>query len=248
MAETKTALRRARWAALIASGDARFPGTIGRIPNFVGAEAAARNLFGTAAWEQAAVIKVNPDSPQRPVRHAALKAGKRIYLPAPKLADACPFILLDPAVIHPKSLWPASSIKGAYQLGQPVPLEAVPPLDLIVTGCVGVTRAGARLGKGGGYSDLEFAMLRDQGCVGPDTVIATTVHAVQILEDGMIPVEAHDISLDLIATPAGVIETGRGIPRPSGVLWERLPEEKRAAIPALQALWEARGAVSSAER
>ena len=241
MAATKTALRKARWAALIASGDARFPGTIGRIPNFVGAEAAARQLFEAAAWKRAAVIKVNPDSPQRPVRHAALKAGKCIYLPAPRLADACPFIVLDPRVIHPKSLWPASSIKGAYRLGRPVPLGAVPHLDLIVTGCVGVTRAGARLGKGGGYSDLEFAMLRDQGCVGPDTVVATTVHAVQILEDGMIPIEEHDISLDLIATPQALIQTGRTIPRPSGVLWERLPEKKRAAIPALQALWDQRG-------
>ena len=34
----KRSLRRERWIGLSAAGAARFPGTFGRIPNFVGAE------------------------------------------------------------------------------------------------------------------------------------------------------------------------------------------------------------------
>ena len=32
------------------------------------------------------------------------------------------------------------------------------PVDLVVTGCVAVGVDGARLGKGGGFADLEFAL------------------------------------------------------------------------------------------
>jgi len=236
----KPTLRQARWDALIAAGASRFPGAKGRIPNFSGAEAAAEILIASPLWTRARTLKINPDSPQRPVRYAALKQGKRLFLPAPRLADEHPFIELDPAQLPEGSAWQASSIKGAYALGRPVSLAAMPPLDLIVTGCVGATRAGARLGKGGGYSDLEYAMLRERGCVASDTPIATTLHPTQLIENGGIPVEPHDISLDLIATPSLLIETGRTIPRPAGILWHALPPEKRRAIPALEALWRER--------
>jgi 5-formyltetrahydrofolate cyclo-ligase len=41
---------------------------IGRIPNFVGAEAAADQLAALPAWEAARVVKANPDKAQRAVR------------------------------------------------------------------------------------------------------------------------------------------------------------------------------------
>ena len=44
---SKADLRQERWRALSAAGAARFPGTLGRIPNFVGAEDAARRLLDT---------------------------------------------------------------------------------------------------------------------------------------------------------------------------------------------------------
>src|SRR2546423_1781456 len=49
----KAARREEVWAALTEAGAARFPGARGRIPNFVGAEAAAERLRGTAAWTRA---------------------------------------------------------------------------------------------------------------------------------------------------------------------------------------------------
>jgi 5-formyltetrahydrofolate cyclo-ligase len=41
---------------------------------------------------------------------------------------------------------------------------------------VAVNRQGARVGKGGGFSDLEFALLVEVGLIGKHTVLATTVH------------------------------------------------------------------------
>ena len=232
---TKLDLRLHCWDALRAAGAARFPGVKGRIPNFVGAEAAARALASLPEWERATTLKCNPDSPQRPVRAAALRAGKTLYVPAPKLAGEHPFIELDPAELGPDRLWHASSIKGASELGRPVRADEVRPLDLIVTGCVGVTAEGARLGKGGGYSDLEYGMLRELGLVGEDTPILTTVHDSQVLEDGAVPMTEHDISLDVVVTGTRVLRCPRPWPRPRGILWDRLDREKIESIPVLLA-------------
>ena len=47
----KAELRNEVWAALRAARATRFPGPEGRIPNFVGAEAAAERLRGTDPWQ-----------------------------------------------------------------------------------------------------------------------------------------------------------------------------------------------------
>ncbi len=72
----KAAQRQEVWAAMRAARVARFPGAEGRIPNFTGAEAAAERLRGLPAWQAAATLKANPDSPQLPVRQRALEDGK----------------------------------------------------------------------------------------------------------------------------------------------------------------------------
>ena len=84
------------WAELDQPGVARFPKPANRIPNFVGAEAAARRLADTDEWVAAATVKSNPDSPQWPVRTRALQDGKVVYMAVPRLAEADPFFLLDP--------------------------------------------------------------------------------------------------------------------------------------------------------
>ena len=76
----KAELRNEVWAALRAARATRFPGPEGRIPNFVGAEAAAERLRGTDAWRAAATLKANPDSPQWPVRQRALEDGKLVFM------------------------------------------------------------------------------------------------------------------------------------------------------------------------
>jgi 5-formyltetrahydrofolate cyclo-ligase len=229
----KQSLRERAWAAIREADAARFPGVEGRIPNFVGAEAAADRLAGTEEWKGATTLKCNPDSPQLPVRKRALREGKTIYMAVPKLADAKPFWRLDPddltVVAHQ-----AASIKGAGRHGHPVAIEEMERIDLVVCGCVAVERSGARLGKGGGYSDLEYAITREAGLTDEGTVIATTVHPAQVFEDGTIPVTRHDFPLDLIVTPEDVIHTDTRLSRPPGVLESHLDAEKRAAIPVLQ--------------
>ena len=229
----KAELRREVWAALRAAKASRFPGPEGRIPNFVGAEAAAERLRGTDAWQAAATLKANPDSPQWPVRQRALQDGKLLFMAVPRLADTQPFFLLDPEQLA-GSARDASSIKGASKSARPVGLDELKPVDLVVAGTVGAGLDGARLGKGGGFSDLEFAVASEAGLIGPDTLVATTVHEVQVLPAGQIPTADHDVRLDLIVTPERVIEMPRRKRRPpAGIRWDELTDEKIAAIPLL---------------
>jgi 5-formyltetrahydrofolate cyclo-ligase len=195
--EQKAALRERVWADLVLPGVARFPNPANRIPNFVGAEAAARRLAETSEWARSATVKANPDSPQWPVRQRALVDGKVVYMAVPRLAEANPFFLLDPSQLadDPRT---ASSIKGAARSARTVDVDELEPVDLVVTGCVAVDASGARLGKGGGFSDLELAVAAEAGLVDARTVVATTVHSRQVLAEGVVPTTDHDIHVDLV--------------------------------------------------
>lgn len=205
----------------------------GRIPNVKDADAAAERLAQTPEWQRASVVKVNPDAPQRGVRFRALKQSKILLMPTPRLREG--FLLLDPVRIPPNRLFAASSISGAVGLAQPVGLDALPRIDLLVFGSVAVTARGDRVGKGEGYAELEFAVLRTLGRVPEDVVIATTVHDAQVVE--AIPREAFDVPLDLICTASRTLRVAHRGPRPEGVLWEHLPAERRGEMPILEELY-----------
>jgi 5-formyltetrahydrofolate cyclo-ligase len=230
----KRALREATWDRMVAAGVGRFPAPHNRIPNFVGAEAASERLRAHDAWGSARTVKSNPDSPQWPVRQRALEDGKVVYMAVPRLAEDDPFFLLDPDDLAdtPRK---ASSIKGASRSARTVAVEELDPVDLVVTGCVAVDRSGARLGKGGGFSDLEYALAWEAGLIGPDTVVVTTVHDVQVLPDGDIPVTDHDFRLDLIVTPDEAIECSGGR-APASIRWNELTDDKIRSIPLLARL------------
>jgi 5-formyltetrahydrofolate cyclo-ligase len=112
------------------------------------------------------------------------------------------------------------------------------PVDLVVMGCVAAAEDGARLGKGGGFADLEFALASAAGLIGPHTTRVTTVHELQVLPAGTIPLTDHDVLVDFIVTPERVIDCRprHGTRPPAGIRWEDLTEEKIAAIPLLAAI------------
>jgi 5-formyltetrahydrofolate cyclo-ligase len=189
-----------------------------------------------APWQGARTLKANPDAPQWPVRQRALEDGKTLYMAVPRLAEVKPFFLLDPArlVDSPRQ---ASSIKGASRSAVPVDVADLQPVDLVVAGCVAVGEDGARLGKGGGFSDLELAVAAEAGLVDRSTIVVTTVHELQVRPAGAIPTTAHDIHVDVAVTPERVVEC----PRPRRyraprLRWDELTEEKVAAIPLLKRL------------
>jgi len=229
---TKQQLRERIWESLQRQDVARFPGAVGRIPNFDGATQAAELARRLQVWQRAKVLKCNPDSPQLPLRQAALREGKTVYMAVPRLRQERCFIELDPRRLGQRA-GTAATIRGAFRYGRPVTVDELRPIDLVVCGSVAVNREGARVGKGGGYSDLEYALAFAAGRLSSDTPILTTVHSLQLVEEA-IPREVHDIPVDYIVTPEELIETHTSLPRPDGIYWKLLPPEKIEAIPALR--------------
>jgi len=229
---TKQEIREAVWSLMQSERVARFPGARGRIPNFKGAEQCANKVAELEVWKDAHVLKANPDSPQLAVRHLALKQGKTIYMAVPRLREEKCFVELDPKRIG-KNIYAASSIKGAFEFGRQVAVSQMKPVDLILCGSVAVRRDGSRVGKGGGYSDLEYAIAQELGIVNSRTPIITTVHPLQIVDE-KIPLKPHDISLDFIVTPDEIIKCKPKSRRPKGIYWEHLDEDKIDAIPLLK--------------
>ncbi len=175
---SKEAVRREIWRAMDREGVSRFPGAEGRIPNFAGAKAAAERLAKHSAWTNAEIIKANPDSPQTHARRLALAQDKTLVMAVPRLRDQHPFRLLDPRKLSEEQRREAATIKGALKHGKVLDLDQVPELDLVLTGSVAVNLKGARLGKGGGFSDLEYGLLLEVGKIDRRTLVATTVHPI----------------------------------------------------------------------
>lgn len=226
---SKDDARQAVWDSLQRKRLARFPfPPHGRIPNFAGAEEAARRLFELRLWKHAKRLKINPDAPQRPVREEALRRGIRVYVPTPRLRGG--FMLFDPDTIPPEKIREAAGLTTGARWAKPIPLAELPLMDAIVCGSVAVTRNGRRCGKGEGYSDLEYAILRELGH--PPAPVATTVHRVQILDE--FPWDITDLPLSAIVTPEETIRVPLPPPAPEGIDWAQLTEEDLDEMPVLR--------------
>ena len=112
-------------------------------------------------------------------------------------------------------------------------LDELPEIDLVLCGAVAVNLSGARAGKGGGFSDLEYGILIDAGKIDSHTTVATTVHPIQIVRQHVM-MTAHDLPVDVIATPRAVIEVERQYERPRGILWDHLQPPQIREIPVLE--------------
>jgi 5-formyltetrahydrofolate cyclo-ligase len=230
---SKDQVRREVWRAMDRDGVSRFPGAEGRIPNFAGAKAAAERLAKHPDWMRAETVKANPDSPQTHARRLALAQGKQLVMAVPRLREQHPFRLLDPKRLGESELREAATIKGALRHGKVIDLDEVPELDFVLTGSVAVNLKGARLGKGGGFSDLEFALLTEAGRIDRRTMIATTVHPIQILRENLL-MTGHDIPVDVVATPRAVVEVDGAYKRPVGILWDHLQPPQIHEVPVLE--------------
>ncbi len=135
----KDEARQAVWDVLAESGAARFPfPPHGRIPNFAGAKQAAERVLAHPLFEHIKRIKVNPDAPQRYIRLEALKRGITVFVPTPRLRGG--FKRFDPMTIPVDKLQEAASLSKGDRWAEPVALQDLPAVELIVTGSVAVTR------------------------------------------------------------------------------------------------------------
>lgn len=234
----KWAIRKRVWDMMEARDIAQFPRPVHhRIPNFVGAHVAANKLSGLEVFMAADCIKVNPDTPQKQVRFLTLNGRKKLLTPQPRLRTGF-FSILEFSMLNAGTIKEACTSVGVAKYGKPIGLEEKIKVDLIVIGSVAVDpKTGARLGKGEGFAELEYGMLRYMGAIDDSTPIVTSVHNEQLVDD--IPVEKlliHDVPVDIVCTPTQVIFTNTAIPKPQGIYWDKLSPEKLSQIRILREL------------
>lgn len=227
---SKAEAREFVWNELVQQKVARFPfPTHGRIPNFAGAREAAKRLLAHPLFKKVRCVKVNPDTPQRYLREALLQRGVTVLVPTPRLTG---IPAIDPAKIPADKYGEAAQLSTCARWAEEVPLKALPSIDLIVTGSVAVTRAGHRCGKGHGYGDLEYGILRELGQA--PVPVVTTVHPLQVVAE--LPSDPHDLPVAIIATAEELIEVSRLPPAPSGIDWGRLSPKALDEMPVLRLL------------
>lgn len=236
----KWVIRKRTWDLMEEKDIARFPRPVHhRIPNFDGAEEAAERLSKLEEFVTAKCIKVNPDTPQRPVRHAVLEQGKTLLTPQPRLRTGF-FSTISMDKLSPDiAIEQCTNSKGVAKYGTPVTLDDKYTVDLVVVGSTAVCpRTGARVGKGEGFAELEWGILSLQGNLDASkTLVITTVHDEQVVDD--IPpgqLTKHDVPVDIIVTPTRTIRVPDRAPKPSGVFWDLLSPQKLAQIRVLRQL------------
>lgn len=239
---SKEAIRKQVWDYLEHNDLSLFPRPVyGRIPNFKGCEAAAQKFSEMDVFRSASLIKVGPDSPQQGIRRLALECNKQVVMPIPRLRSGL-FVRLDPHLLPRHKAKYASTAKGAKELGKPVGLDVVLPIDVLVMGSVAVSPQGYRIGKGEGFADLEYGILKEMGSIDDSVPLVTSVHDCQVFEE--LPKELfkeYDMPVDIIVTPTRIIHTSArasSLPRPSGIIWELLTPKRISEMPILRILRE----------
>jgi 5-formyltetrahydrofolate cyclo-ligase len=230
----KAAIREAIWDQMKFSGLS--PAPHGTIPTFPGQNKAAERLRGLEVYQQAKTIMVPPDQAQLQVRINALLDGKRLIMATPGLRDG--FYLLEKANINVKDWRTAARSTGVQRFGQRLKTtrSEIGEVGFMATGAVAVGLQGDRIGKGSGYFDLEYMILREIGSVAESTPICALVDDTQVLEQ--VPMEAKDVAVDFIITPTTVITIERTLVRPAKVPWEELHERHIKGMRPLKELRE----------
>ncbi len=200
--ETKQEIRGQIWEKMTEEEIAQFPlPCYGRIPNFVGVEEASKMIVKLPEFRKARFIFSAPDYVLHHIRELALENRKELLVATPQIQE---FILMKD--IPSRMVRKAVTIKGMYQFGSQIRLNQIhSPLDMFCQGSVAIDRKGNRLGKGKGYGDREFFLLKQEGIIDKETLVVTLVHEVQIMENFSNLVRAQDVKVQIALTPSEII-------------------------------------------
>ncbi|SPP88255.1 blast:Methenyltetrahydrofolate synthase domain-containing protein [Drosophila guanche] len=216
-----------------------FNNIFNRIPAFVDADKAAALLIQEEEFKKAEHIKVNIDRALHDFKEQALLADKSVYLPSTRDSSALCLKVDVPADATEEQKKEALRVQDILKFRTEIGLESKLKLDLVVIGSVVVSREGYRIGRGNGFADLDIGLLIELGAITPDTVIATIVHDLQVVDTLPLDLfQKYDTPVDIIVTPTEVIRVAKRLPRPNGVFWEILSERRLKILPVLQQLKE----------
>lgn len=235
----KSAVRRQVWQELrkVARPDSRFHWDFGEfIPDYEGSEQCAQAIRQLESYQRSSIVFVAPDNNLLVLRQHAINDGKTIVITSYGIVRG--FMALDRNDVPQGQERYAASLDGMEESARSVDVEDLSrfdKIDLLVTGASIITPQGVRWGKGHGFFDLEWAMLRELRLVDEDTPIVAVVHDCQVVDLELTP-EPHDTIVDYVVTPTRVIRTSRTLPKPQGILWDKIDPAMLEQIPPLKEL------------
>ena len=241
--DTRAQVRRIMCERLVEVGrpDSRFDFDITQfVPDFEGRDRCDGLVRGLDVYRDARTVFIAPDNSLEVLRRFALDDGKAVIVPTYGMRRG--MVLLRPDAIAPEDRRLAATLDGMEALGHRLTLDefaASGPVDLIVTGAVAMTRAGAHVGGGQAYFDLNWAILAELDLVVPVTTVVCVVHDCQVIDADLVP-GPLDVTVDVLVTPSGVHATRRSWPRPDGIAWDRLDPDLLDQLDYFEALHDQR--------
>lgn len=175
------ALRDALPAALRAEASQRIAERLLALPQFIGAPSVLLTLPFRSEWDATLVAR------------AALAQGKRVIVPR---VDA-PARVLALHVVTSLAEGIAPGYRGIPEPRDDLPRAAAADVALALVPGVAFDACGRRLGYGGGYYDRLLPLLA------PGVPRLAGAFDEQVVEE--VPAAAHDLAVDVIATPTRLI-------------------------------------------
>jgi 5-formyltetrahydrofolate cyclo-ligase len=171
-----------------------------RVPSFKAVDVAVARLTDLPAWKAAEAVLVSPDDVTLDARIAAIREGKRLYVPVPgeKRVHRLEGVPADKAEV-------AANLKEISRFSDVLPLAAAQDAALVVMGALSVDRHGNWLGQGEVFSELPPALTRADRNFGKTPRVAL-VDDMQIFEDFGYLMEEGDARVDLVVTKTQTLE------------------------------------------
>ncbi|XP_011497038.1 PREDICTED: 5-formyltetrahydrofolate cyclo-ligase-like protein COG0212 [Ceratosolen solmsi marchali] len=205
-----------------------------RIPYFKGAMEATQRLSELDAFKKAKLLMISPGKSQESTIVLSLQKGKEILIPRPRLMDGL-FLLVKNADVTSEETQNVVIRRSMKQIESPIGFDKLNlKVDMLVLGSVCVNKTGCRIGDGEGFADLEYAILSKMKAVNEHTIIITTVHDCQILDN--VPDDIfnqYDVPVDIIITPTQTIVVNPKFKKPTEIIWSAISKRRLAAIPIL---------------
>uniref|UniRef100_A0A7J2TJD9 5-formyltetrahydrofolate cyclo-ligase n=1 Tax=Archaeoglobus fulgidus TaxID=2234 RepID=A0A7J2TJD9_ARCFL len=168
----------------------RFPPPYGRIPNFKGAERACEKIRELEEYWESDCVFSAPDSVLLRLREIVLEDGKTLLAALPGIKG---FVVLNQRVkptIENLKLAKKADFKFLRQ-----------KVGVFAQGCVAVDLKGNRIGKGSGFGDREYEILKKEGVLKENAVFVVIAHEMQVFSDLSHLMSEHDVRADVILTP-----------------------------------------------
>ena len=226
-------LRRVVWGKLaqVAKPDSRFHFDFTSfIPDFEGSPKCVKAICQTPEYRRAVTVVAMPDNNLEGFRYRALADGKTLLVFTYGMLRG--IVALEGNQIRAEDRNLAATLDGMERVGAKLSfsqLRSIGAIDLLVTGAAAVSRDGVHFGKGHGYLDLEWGLLSEMGLVNQKTPVIVSVHECQVVDE-QVPYAAHDVTVDIVVTPSEVVRC-RPLPKPAGLVWDRMPREFAATRP-----------------